>query len=292
MTSTQHRQRQLQTKTINVNANLVGPIIGTQGETVIRLAKSAGKGCHIQHQRENPGTFVISARDTATLLRAEIKLKEHIKSLVAMEPSLFSRRVIRLKQNTPSNRFQSLHDENSYSTFQRKHRYRPRRNEGSETNRNNNNNKYVVRQPRYDNRGHLMVDNHTDSSNRGQLNTKPPSLLPESDYDAPTIQGAWSKLSDSVMSDRSLTPPPDKPLDTLKEGEMEIEKAGIKMNFSQIKRVEFMEESEITHRDDDAFSEHSDEQYEQYEQFEGGAGYDDWDDDELEFMDLQWDVER
>jgi hypothetical protein len=79
-------------KTIKVNPKHVGSIIGQQGVTIKGLAKSAGKGCRIQHLREEKGSFVITAWDNSTILRAEIKIKEYVKILDKKQPQVSKKR--------------------------------------------------------------------------------------------------------------------------------------------------------------------------------------------------------
>ena len=75
-----HKQRQFRTKIIQVDPIWVGLIIGKGGATIKSLAKESGDSCRIMHDREQPGTFSISARTSQACMRAEIKVKELIKS--------------------------------------------------------------------------------------------------------------------------------------------------------------------------------------------------------------------
>ena len=77
--TTQFR-KQLRTRELQVYHGHVGIVIGKGGETIKRLAKAAGDGCRIQHDRKRPGFFVITARTSQACLRAEIKIKEQIKA--------------------------------------------------------------------------------------------------------------------------------------------------------------------------------------------------------------------
>ena len=79
-------------KTIQVHPKHVGSIIGQQGVNIKGLAKSAGKGCRIQHLRERKGSFVITAWDNSTILRAEIKIKEYVKILDKKQPPVSKKR--------------------------------------------------------------------------------------------------------------------------------------------------------------------------------------------------------
>ena len=78
-TTTQQR-KQLRTRELQVLQEHVGIVIGKGGETIKQLAKDAGDGCRIQHDRKRPGLFVITARTSQACLRAEIKIKEKIQS--------------------------------------------------------------------------------------------------------------------------------------------------------------------------------------------------------------------
>jgi hypothetical protein len=74
------KQRQFRTKIIQVDPMWVGLIIGKAGATIKTLAKESGDSCRIMHDRDQPGTFTISARTSQACMRAEIKVKELIKS--------------------------------------------------------------------------------------------------------------------------------------------------------------------------------------------------------------------
>ena len=65
---------------------MVGFIIGRGGERVKSIAKDAGAGCRIIHQREQHGTFVISAYTKKAILFAEVKIKQAIVSAKKNKP--------------------------------------------------------------------------------------------------------------------------------------------------------------------------------------------------------------
>ena len=67
-------------KTIQIDPNMVGLVIGKGGATIISLAKEAGKGCRIQHDQANRGTFTITAWKMDVILRAEIKVKHLVEN--------------------------------------------------------------------------------------------------------------------------------------------------------------------------------------------------------------------
>jgi hypothetical protein len=80
-TSTHYTQRNTndqtkKSKTIQIDPSMVGLVIGKGGTTIISLAKEAGKGCRIQHDQANRGTFTITAWKMDVILRAEIKVKQ------------------------------------------------------------------------------------------------------------------------------------------------------------------------------------------------------------------------
>ncbi len=61
-----------------VDPKWVGLVIGRGGETVQRLAREAGNGCRINHDRENKGRFTLTAWDSSAITRAKMAIDKLI----------------------------------------------------------------------------------------------------------------------------------------------------------------------------------------------------------------------
>jgi len=103
--SSSHKPKSKRTDTHRIDPKFVGLIIGPGAATVISIAKDAGSGCRIRHDRENPGLFDLSAWDSNAIQRAIIKIDEMIK-----QASTQTRKVSKSqpKKKAPTNGFSAL----------------------------------------------------------------------------------------------------------------------------------------------------------------------------------------
>ena len=270
----------LKSKTIQVDGKFVGAIIGQRGTTVKALASAAGKGCRIRHQRENNGCFVITAYDTSTILRAELQIQSHIKTLLHKAPIKHFTQT--RNTYTTGSRFESLRDDDhkeDKTTFSGKNNSLT---PGFKINGTIRDRKTKHWLSRYATNEEKQSYHYRNTQSKRVSVVTPPSLLHGSDYKAPIITGAWASLSNVVMSERPKTPPPPTPTNllTLKEGDIRADPK--EMNFTAIKRIEFMELPEVTHQEDDAFSEMSEVPSEDEETWEDWSNdlVGDWGDEE------------
>jgi hypothetical protein len=222
MTTTQTYQK---SKTILVLPKHVGSIIGQKGQTIIGIAKSAGVGCRIQHQREKKGTFVISARDTATLLRAEIKLKEHVKSLETKHGKhshYGNKHIVKEWGNSSGNRFESLQEkeeEEAIITPKTTQNSTPISSTLSPKTTDNSTPitasslQFHIKGSIRDRKTEKWLKYHASTKEKSQFEARqhrkfktdvdisPPSLLPEPDYKAPLLTGHWANIDKSDKAD-------------------------------------------------------------------------------------------
>ena len=71
-------QRTRRTGEHKVDPKWVGLVIGQKGMTVQALARDAGDGCHINHDRENKGCFTITAWNNSAVTRAKMGIDKLI----------------------------------------------------------------------------------------------------------------------------------------------------------------------------------------------------------------------
>ena len=278
-------QNKLRSKTVQVDPKFVGATIGPKGETVKGIAASAGKGCRIQHQRENKGTFVLSAWDASTLLRAEIKLREHIQQL---EKKPKKQKVVSQKVNSSTgNRFESL-QEPAPSTHSNTKTFS--KTETVETN-------FKVSGTIKARKRHKWYNHHASEEEKRDFDrrhgksptpTKEPEVPGPESFPAlvetsPSLQTSiWSSAPEEVRSERVKTPPPPPPssLETLETGKDYSEPE--ELNFAPIKRVveDQPEEEVVEQRDEGAFTEDEEEvEMEEDEEDEEEEPWENWDDD-------------
>ena len=71
-------QRTRRTGEHKVDPKCVGLVIGQKGVTIQALARDAGDGCHINHDRENKGCFTITAWNNSAVTRAKMGIDKLI----------------------------------------------------------------------------------------------------------------------------------------------------------------------------------------------------------------------
>ena len=115
-THTNQQRKQLRTRELRVNSAHVGIVIGKGGDTIKRLAREAGDGCRIQHERTRPGTFTITARTSQACLRAEIKIKETIQNKTNNKKPRSRPKTNKPSTRSPNNAFSALAtDQDTYN---------------------------------------------------------------------------------------------------------------------------------------------------------------------------------
>ena len=311
------KQNTMKSKNVLVPANLVGPTIGPKGETVLGLARSAGKGVRIQHQRDQPGTFLITAWDSSALLRAEIKLKEHIQKLEADRKKKHSRqgRAPRTNTTQSGSRFQALGEDASQSGSQ------PRSTKPNPTAEaevldsvftfagtigKRKEDKWLqhhAKEPEKEAyfkrlRAQGKLSNPTTTKEQVPTASDFPALA--SQTTRPTlVTSIWSSQPDEVRTEKAKTPPPTPPssLKTLVPGEVH-EPEEPELDYAPIKRVVEEQEEGVTQGDEGAFSTEADEEQflaelreqEQQAEQEEEEEEEDWEnwDEELELVSGNW----
>lgn len=278
----------MSSKTIQLNPIHVGATIGPKGVTILGLARSAGKGCRIQHQRENPGTFVITAWDSATVLRAEIKLREHIKQL---DKKPKSKKVSQPVTKTGS-RFDALASSSQKpdqpsqpikleSGFRLSGTIRDRKNRKTQEwfqNRATPEQKQEFLSRLRDSKAWLRKLQQPQSSESVEQPVPSPEEFPCLGSSRPTLDTSiWNQLPEEVKTQKAKTPPPTPPssLKTLKKGENYSEPE--QLDFAPIKRVLQEAPEGVEQGDETAFSDNDDDSVSEEDREE----WEDWD-DELE----------
>ena len=272
----------MKTKTLQVPCKFVGAIIGPKGSVVIGLAKASGRGCRIQHQRNMEGSFLISAWDWSTILRAEIKLGEHIKQLEKCPKKMKSSSQ---KVNGNGSRFSVLN-----SVEDTPHQSRHNNNVDSY----NWNTNFKVTGTIKDRKKDKWLRHHATDEEKVSYfrrtgkssSTKVVDTLPNA-YDFPTlgeskptlvVSSIWDNPSVEVRTDKIKTPTHDHTSDlkSLKEGEQHSVPKEI--DYTPIKRVveDLNKELQVTQGDEKAFSDKEEEEIpDQGEEEE----WSDWEDD-------------
>lgn len=285
-------KNKLRSKTVQVDPKFVGATIGPKGETVKGIAASAGKGCRIQHQRENKGTFVLSAWDASTLLRAEIKLREHIQQL-EKKPK---KKVVSQKVNSTGSRFESLQEPVPSTHSNTKTRSKT---ETVETNFKLTGTIKARKRTKWYNH-HASEEEKKDFDRRHGKSPTPikepevpgPESFPALVETSPSLQTSiWSSAPEEVRSERVKTPPPPPPssLETLETGKDYSEPE--ELNFTPIKRVveDQPEEDVVEQGDEGAFTEDEDEEEmeDEEEEDEEEEEWESWD-DQIELVSGKW----
>ena len=115
--SRSNSRNQRRTGELQVDPRWVGLVIGRQGATVISLAKAAGNGCRIEHDRSNKGLFKISAWDSSAVTRAKLAITALIKKRQTEESAQqrLTKQTKKTKQTkqTSHNGFGALDDSDS-----------------------------------------------------------------------------------------------------------------------------------------------------------------------------------
>ena len=92
------------TKRIQVPEDKVGLVIGHKAQTVLAIAKDAGDGCKVMHDRDHKGWFDISAWTNKAVLFAECRIQDLVKNASKKKSKKTSTR----PQSSTSNSFAAL----------------------------------------------------------------------------------------------------------------------------------------------------------------------------------------
>ena len=244
-------------KTIQIDPSMVGLVIGKGGATIISLAKEAGKGCRIQHDQANRGTFTITAWRMDVILRAEIKIKQlvdnskketnhKVRESSRSSRSSSSSRSSRSSRSSSSNAFASLasldsdHQPVSRPDFSNKQKLEVNFNFAG-TIRDRKTEKWLAH--------HATDEEKTAFNNRQYRKSKVSQSLEGVSFPElvkpvkVVVNSKWGDLTDEVKTEKVKPPPVEVEKPSSPEPEILVDTLKEK-TFSKLERVEVIGEEE------------------------------------------------